>query len=190
MRPISYRDMVVLMRSMPWAPTMMEEFKQLDIPVYAELTGGYFEAVEVTVILSLLQVIDNPYQDIPLAAVLRSPIVGFNEGELAAIRMMDKTGAYYEALKKTMQAAPEKDLQQKAARFYRAVTTLADESTPRIFGLIHLELYRETGYYDYVGGMPGGKQRQANLRTLFDRARAYESLLSEACSVFCALSSA
>ncbi|BBP88337.1 hypothetical protein BsIDN1_19550 [Bacillus safensis] len=70
-RNLQYRDIVILLRSMPWAPQMMEELKKQGIPVYANLSSGYFEATEVSVILSLLKVIDNPYQDIPLAAVFK-----------------------------------------------------------------------------------------------------------------------
>jgi DNA helicase/exodeoxyribonuclease V, subunit A (EC 3.1.11.5) len=66
MRPITYRDCVILMRSMPWAPQFMEEFKQEGLPLYANLSTGYFEATEVAILLSLLKIIDNPYQDVPL----------------------------------------------------------------------------------------------------------------------------
>lgn len=75
---------------MPWAPQIMEELRAQGIPVYANLTSGYFEAVEVAVALSVLKVIDNPYQDIPLASVLRSPIVGADENELSLIRLENK----------------------------------------------------------------------------------------------------
>ena len=75
-RPVVYRDIVILLRSMTWAPQIMEEFKQQGIPVYANLSTGYFQATEINIMMSLLKVIDNPYQDIPLASVLRSPIVG------------------------------------------------------------------------------------------------------------------
>ena len=75
----NYRDIVILLRSMPWAPQIIEEFKKQGIPVYANLSTGYFEATEVAIMISLLKVIDNPQQDIPLASVLRSPIVGLDE---------------------------------------------------------------------------------------------------------------
>lgn len=68
------------------------------IPVYAELTSGYFEAIEIRVMISLLKTVDNPRQDIPLAAVLRSPIVGLQENDLAAIRLADRHGNFYDAL--------------------------------------------------------------------------------------------
>src|SRR5699024_1500331 len=78
-RDVQYRDMVILLRSMTWAPTIADELKKQGIPIYAELSTGYFEAIEVKIMISLLKVIDNSRQDIPLASVLRSPIVGLNE---------------------------------------------------------------------------------------------------------------
>ena len=93
-----YRDIVILLRSMTWAPQIMEEFKQQGIPIYANLSTGYFQATEITIMMSLLKVIDNPYQDIPLASVLRSPIVGLHEDELAVIRIEQKNGTFYDAL--------------------------------------------------------------------------------------------
>src|SRR5699024_7688229 len=97
-RDVQYRDMVILLRSMTWAPIIVDELKKQGIPVYAELSTGYFEAIEVKIMLSLLKVIDNPRQDIPLASVLRSPIVGLDEEELARIRIADKKKQYYDAL--------------------------------------------------------------------------------------------
>ena len=78
-RSVQYRDIVILLRSMPWAPQIIDECKKQGIPVYANLSTGYFEATEVAIMISLLKVIDNPQQDIPLVSVLRSPIVGLDE---------------------------------------------------------------------------------------------------------------
>ena len=85
-RPIQYQDIVILFRSFQWAPQFMEACKDENIPVYADISTGYFEAAEVSTMLALLKVIDNPYQDIPLVSVLRSPIIGLNEEQLAKIR--------------------------------------------------------------------------------------------------------
>ncbi len=176
-RPLMYRDVVILLRSMTWAPQFMEEFKQQGIPIYANLSSGYFEATEVSIMLSLLRVIDNPYQDIPLASVLRSPIVGLNEEELSKIRLERKRGSFWEAvtafcLSKTA---------ENNVPFYDKVRTFFDlliewRSLARLGSLSELiwQLYRDTQFYDFVGGLPGGKQRQANLRALYDRARQYE----------------
>lgn len=168
-RPAMYRDIVILLRSMTWAPQIMEEFKQQGIPVYANLSSGYFEATEVSIMMSLLKVIDNPYQDIPLAAVLRSPIVGLDEAELAKIRIVNKRGSLYEALKEYCLNGTE-----KAISFYEAMHAWRQLARQGSVSELIWQLYRETRFYDFVGGMPGGKQRQANLRALYDRARQYE----------------
>ncbi|WP_144470095.1 helicase-exonuclease AddAB subunit AddA [Bacillus safensis] len=174
-RKLQYRDIVILLRSMPWAPQMMEELKKQGIPVYANLSSGYFEATEVSVILSLLKVIDNPYQDIPLAAVLRSPIVHLDENEMALIRTSDKKGTYYDAVKAFMSVThSDHPTCKKLEQFFRLLRKWRDFSMNHSVAELIWEVYRDTQYLDYVGGMPGGKQRQANLRALYDRAKQYE----------------
>lgn len=174
-RNLQYRDIVILLRSMPWAPQMMEELKKQGIPVYANLSSGYFEATEVSVILSLLKVIDNPYQDIPLAAVLRSPIVHLDENKMALIRTSDKKGTYYDAVKAFMSVThSDHPTCKKLERFFRLLRKWRDFSMNHSVAELIWEVYRDTQYLDYVGGMPGGKQRQANLRALYDRAKQYE----------------
>jgi ATP-dependent helicase/nuclease subunit A len=176
-RRIMYRDIVILMRSMPWASQMMEEFRKQGIPVYAELSSGYFAATEVSVMLSLLKVIDNPYQDIPLVAVLRSAIVGLDENELARIRLEKKDGSFYEALTKFLASAPteeEKELHEKLSTFMQQLEMWRTKARQSSLAELIWQLYRDTNFYDFVGAMPGGKQRQANLRALYDRARQFE----------------
>jgi ATP-dependent helicase/nuclease subunit A len=176
MRNVTYRDFVILLRSMPWAPQIMEEFKQHSIPIYADLAKGYFDATEVTIMMSLLQVIDNPYQDIPLAAVLRSPIVGVTDEELARLRLADKKGTYYEAMKAFMATAMKDDiLYKKVFRLYESLQKWRTQARQGALSSLIWQLYRDTGFFEFVGGLPGGKQRQANLRALYDRARQYES---------------
>ena len=83
----------------------MEELREMGIPAFADTGTGFFKTSEVQVVLSLLQVIDNPLQDIPLLAVLRSPIVGFTTGELAELRLADRKADIYHALCKLAQGA-------------------------------------------------------------------------------------
>lgn len=178
-RPIQYKDIVILLRSMPWAAEIMEEFKRQGIPIYANLSTGYFDATEISIMLSLLKVIDNPYQDIPLASVLRSPIAGLDEEGLASIRVHSKAGSYYEALKKYAEHKPSRPAGEETFEKVKLFLYQLDRWRTRarqgsVTELIW-QLYRDTRFYDYVGGMAGGKQRQANLRALYDRARQYES---------------
>ncbi len=176
MRNVTYRDFVILLRSMPWAPQIMEEFKQEGIPVYADLATGYFDATEVMIMMSVLKVIDNPHQDIPLASVLRSPIVGLNEEELATIRVADKNGTYYDALTAYLDEQAATDaLYEKVQAFYEQLQVWRTEARQGALSALIWKLYRDTGFFEFVGGLPGGKQRQANLRALYDRSRQYEA---------------
>ncbi|MDQ0203888.1 helicase-exonuclease AddAB subunit AddA [Pectinatus haikarae] len=176
-RPLTYRDIVILMRSAAGkADLILDALRSNNIPAYAALSSGYFAETEIRVMLALLQIIDNPRQDIPLAAVLHSPIVNFSTEELAQIRLNDTEGELFDALLKT--GEPHKDvagtLKDKAAEFLQNLNrwrTVAKQlSVPELIW----QLYDETGYYDYCGAMPGGVLRQANLRMLYDRAAAYE----------------
>ncbi|WP_462408935.1 helicase-exonuclease AddAB subunit AddA [Neobacillus sp. Marseille-QA0830] len=176
-RPIMYRDFVILLRSMTWAPAIMEEFKQQGIPIYAELSTGYFEATEVSVMVSLLRIIDNPFQDIPLASVLRSPIVGLNEEELAKIRIFQKRGTFWEAVTsfcKDGNAQKNESCYDRVRQFHDMLKKWRSMARQGALSELIWQLFRDTQYYDFVGGLPGGKQRQANLRALYDRARQYE----------------
>ncbi|MEH7128479.1 helicase-exonuclease AddAB subunit AddA [Neobacillus drentensis] len=176
-RPLMYRDTVILLRSMTWAPQIIEEFKQQGIPIYANLSTGYFNATEVAIMISLLRVIDNPFQDIPLAAVLRSPIVGLNEEELSKIRIHQKRGSFWEAVSafcRSKEAQNTAVFYEKIRRFNDLLTEWRSMARQGSLAELIWQLYRDTQFYDFVGGLPGGKQRQANLRALYDRARQYE----------------
>ncbi|MFE6077061.1 helicase-exonuclease AddAB subunit AddA [Paenibacillus sp. NPDC057886] len=260
MRPARYGDIVILLRSaLMWAPLMIEEFRQQGIPAGGEQSKGYFQATEVEVMLSLLQIVDNPRQDIPLASVLRSPIVGLDEEELAQIRLGDKRQSFYDAVvsatgeftgslnvsaqhseqalnpessaiqlqwpevwsemeqgQRESAVSAEADLierihessehadtdevldaginasvrrisddadrenststelQQKLIRFMHQLEQWRLEARQGSLSELIWRMYRETGYLDWVGGLPGGMQRQSNLKALYDRARQYE----------------
>ncbi|GIN93216.1 ATP-dependent helicase/nuclease subunit A [Siminovitchia terrae] len=176
-RPVQYKDIVILLRSLTWAQDIMDELKHEGIPVYANLSSGYFEATEVTVMMSLLKVVDNPDQDIPLAAVLRSPIVGLDEEALAQIRMNFRKGSFYEAVKKFVKMPGDASLERVREKLTPFIGQLNEWRSMARSGLLSSliwQLYRDTGFYEFVGGLPGGKQRQANLRALYDRASQYE----------------
>ncbi|MCM3512514.1 helicase-exonuclease AddAB subunit AddA [Carnobacterium inhibens] len=181
-RPISYRDIVLLTPTKKNNLVLMEMFKRLSIPLQVNDTQNYFQTTEITIMMSLLKVIDNPYQDIPLAAVLRSPIVGLDENELASIRISQKTGDYYEALKTFYQTyAGEEKASRFTSQLYKKVDVFLNllnkwRELARRDHLVALiwTIYDDTGFLDYVGGMSSGKQRKANLHALYERAASYE----------------
>lgn len=177
-RPVTYRDIVILLRATrQWAPILVEQLRLAGIPAYAELSGGYFEATEVDVMLSLLKVIDNPYQDIPISGVLRSPIVGLTAEQLACIRLQDKSAPFYEAVLGFMrlEVTPDQLIRNKLSAFLQQLELWRTESRQGDLSELLWRIYQTTGYFDYIGGLPGGTQRQANLKALYDRARQFEA---------------
>lgn len=174
-RPVTYRDVVVLLRATAgYANTFVEEFRQAGIPAYAELATGYFEATEVETVLALLKVIDNPRQDIPLAAVLRSPLVGLKAQALAKIRLASRRGDFLDAVV-AASLAGQGELSDRLLNLLQKLEKWRSAARQGSLADLIWSIYRETGYYDFVGGLPGGGQRQANLRALHHRARQYEA---------------
>jgi ATP-dependent helicase/nuclease subunit A len=176
-RRAMWRDFVILLRAPgTWAQAMADELLAAGVPAYAEQKGGYFEQTEVETVLSLLRVIDNPYQDIPLAGVLRSPIGGLNAEELAAVRIIARRGPFFDAVRRAAEDpdAPE-SVRRKLNAFLGRLERWRDEARQGSLTELIRRIYRETGFYDLAGGLPGGVQRQANLQALLDRARQYEA---------------
>lgn len=176
-RNLAWRDVVILLRSVKGkANVMLDVLRKAGIPGYAELDAGYFREIEVQVMVALLSVIDNPRQDIALAAVLRSPLVGFTMEELAEVRLCCPGEDLWSALSHEVdQESLDEKIQGKVASFVKQFEEWRNLSRRKGVPELIWQIYRDTGYYDYVGGMPGGMLRQANLRALHDRARQYES---------------
>ena len=176
-RPLKYSDIVILMRSMTWSADLVEEFKLAGIPLYAESSKGYFDALEVMIMLNTLKVIDNPYQDIPLASVLRAPFVGLTENELAKIRLAEPKASFYDALKQFVRSegrGVQSETFEKLQRFMLQFEHWRDLARRGSLADLIWKIYLDTHYYEMVGAMPNGRQRQANLRILHDRALMYE----------------
>ncbi len=182
-RPVEYRDIVVLLRSVKnRANQVLEVFRRAGIPAYAQLDSGYFAAVEVKLMMALLQVLDNPQQDIPLAAVLRAPWFAVTDEELAQIRLGAPNGGFYQAVEKAAQRGDRLGHKLRNALDSLDKWRTAARRMP-LSELIGF-LYRETGFYDYAGSMPKGEQRQANLRGLQERAREFDGFTGRGLSRF------
>lgn len=172
-RPVQFKDIVILLRATSaWAPVFADELMNMDIPTYADTGIGYFDTIEIKTIISLLQVIDNPMQDIPLLAVLKSPICGFTPEDLIDIRIEDGQKSFYEALEIFSQNEDEKA--NKCIEFINKLKDYKEKSLYMSTDEFLWYLYTKTGYYAYVGALPGGSQRQANLKILFERAKQFE----------------
>lgn len=181
LRPLRYSDIVILLRSLSGTAEVFAEVLNGDgIPAHTVSQTGYFSAVEVQTVLAMLQVLDNPRQDIPLAAVLKSPIVGMNEEELGKLRLYQPGAAFHACVLEKCRVLQQekKELEEyelKLLEFYKLFEKLRKlvPDTP-IHQLIEL-LLKETGYGDYVAAMPAGERRRANLLMLVERAIAYEA---------------
>ncbi len=174
-RDIQYRDIVILLRSTKInAPIFEEEMINLNIPVFSENSQEYLDSIEIQTIMSLLKIIDNPMQDIPLVTVLRSHIGNFSDDELVEIRLADKYDNFYTAMQKA-KINVSKELKEKIDTFFESLEKWRKEKEYLALDEFIWKLYADTHYYTYVGLMPNGDLRQANLKMLFERARQYEA---------------
>ena len=173
-RDIRFNDIVILLRTTKtWTEVFEEEFAKAAIPTFADTGSGFFKTPEVQVVLSLLQIIDNPYQDIPLLAVLRSPIANFSTDDLAELRLADRKASLYEALNAL--ALGENETCARAKRFLARLGQWRDISLYMPTHKLIWQLYNDTGYFSIVGAMHDGERKQANLTVLFERSLQFES---------------
>lgn len=175
---VPYKNMTILLRSPKSVASIYEkELMDEDIPVFSDITTEYLNTIEIDTIMSLLKVIDNPLQDIPLVTVLRSSIANFTDNELIEIRLVDKNSAFYTSLEsaKKSESLDEK-LKLKIKEFLDLLNDLKEKVKTTPLDELIWYIYTKTGYYHYVRLMTEGKLRQANLKKLFEKAKEYEKI--------------
>ncbi len=173
-RKIRPKDIVILLRATSnLSPIYEKELSDLELPVFSDTSGTYLDTVEIQTILSVLKIIDNPLQDIPLVVVLRSSICNFTDNDLITIRLTDRNCNFYEALIKT-RIICDGDLKDKIESFLEKLEKWKSISQYMPLDEFIWQIYLDTGYYQYVGLLPNGAMRQANLKTLFEKAKQYE----------------
>nr|MBO2508495.1 hypothetical protein [Bacillota bacterium] len=166
-RDLAPGDVAILLRSPRYrAAAFVEALTAAGIPARADLRTGYLDSLEVSTVLSLLQVLDNPRQDIPLAAVLHSPLVGLDAAGLARVRLAAPDGDFYDACRAAGIEAVD--------RFLERMERWRTAARRGPLGDLLWRIYQETGFLEYAGGMPGGAQRRANLERLLELARAFD----------------
>ena len=174
-RDIEYKDAVILLRATSKsAPIFEQELLNLGLPVFSDSSQEYLDSIEIQTIMSLLKIIDNPIQDIPLVTVLRSPIGKFTDDELIQIRLSDKKDNFYTCMQKA-KISVDSELSNKIERFLNNLDNWRKEQEYLALDELIWKIYSDTGYYNYVSLMPNGMLRQANLRMLFERAKQYET---------------
>lgn len=175
-RSLRYRDIVILLRSASGVADVYSDVLEREgIPAYMDMGDGFFDTLEISVFLNLLRIIDNRKQDVPLLSLLRSPIFHFAIEELAQVRAECRRGSFLSALSIYAENGTESELREKCVAFFEQVQQW--RKLQRILPLADFiwQLLVETGYFIYAGALPGGLQRQANLRALADKAAAFEN---------------
>ena len=170
-RQIEWRDFAILRRSLAgWGTRAVEVMRQAGIPAVVNERDGYFEAQEIQLLLALLSIIDNPEQDLPMAAVLHSGLVGLDANELGALRLSGE-GSLWSLMPAYAEEAQDERLLSFIGHMERWRTL------SRRHGVTDLlwDIYESQDYVNYVGAMPNGLVRRANVLALYDRAKGYEA---------------
>ena len=173
-RDIKYSDIAILLRSTKQKANIFEqEIINQKMDVFSDTSQEYLDSIEIQTIISLLKIIDNPMQDIPLVTVLRSNIGKFTDNDLVTIRLNDKYDDFYTCLLKS-RISVEGELKEKIETFLSNLKMWQEEQEYLALDELIWKIYSDTGFYNYCGLMPNGNLRQANLRALFERAKQYE----------------
>lgn len=176
MRPLKYSDIAILVRSNNNCTQYSDCLAAWGVPVFSEKKGGYFNTTEIAVIIAFLEIIDNPMQDIPLLAVLRSPMFSFTDNELASIKGENKKDCFYNCLKKSDS--------KRASDFLEILNSYIKLSKIKTVEQMIKRILTDTGYISFVGTLPSGEERVANLRLLCKRASDFESVRGKGIAEF------
>lgn len=173
-RKVLYSDIAVLLRNNASQPLVLRTLMDAGIPAYSEVGESYFDTVEIRFLISLLEITDNPLNDIPLIAVMRSPVFGFNEKELALIRTYDKNNAFFFAIRECANEESKNALSFKCEDFLNKLTSWREAVSRFTCSELIDFLLTDSGYIDIVSGGINADERIANLRLLCERARMFE----------------
>lgn len=173
-RDIKYSDIVILLRTITnWADVFENVLMSEGIAAHSETSVGYFSTIEVQTVLSLLNIIDNPIQDIPLTAVLKSPIVSLTSEDLATIK--NKANDMYTCMIDYIQEGENIELKSKLINFKNQLDDFRNRVPYTSIHELIWQILDETGYYDYITAMPAGQKRKANIDMLVEKAIQFQS---------------
>ncbi len=169
-RPIKYSDICILMRAVrDKARVVSRELGEMGIPAHYTKQGGFFESREIVTMVSMLKIIDNPVQDIPLISVMLSPLCSFTEDDLTKYRCQDRKGNIYSIIKK------QYDSDKRVKDFLDMLSILRTLSVTMDIGSLIRRIFEMTSYDSIVGAMDNGDRRILNLELLINYAENYES---------------
>ncbi len=178
LRPANYSDIVILFRATSgWDEDFRRILSENKIPVHVTSKTGYFQTIEIQGIVNFLRILDNPLQDIALFGAMRLPFFGFCEEEIAGIRCFaaEQMFLYNQAKYYYENAEMKEPLRGKLERFFAMVSDYRKRVVYTPIKNLLRALIDETGYGAYVGAMPGGDQRLANLELLLEKAGTFQN---------------
>lgn len=186
-RTIKYKDIVILLRTMQgWSDVFAEVLTKAGIPAYSEISSGFFDTLEIRTAVCMLSIIDNPIQDIDLAAVLKSCIGGFTDEELAIVRSVLKKGTLYDAcmnflkpesnmiLDRFFRKEQYVDIRMRLKAFFDMLETFRSQAAYMSIHQLILSVFEKTHYDELISAMPFGQRRHANLELFIEKAVDYE----------------
>lgn len=177
LRPVQPGDIVVLLRTMSgWSETFVRVLQDEGIPASAQSREGYFQTMEVEALLSYLRVLDNPTQEIPLAAAMHSMLGGFTSEEMAMIKAAFPEETYATACQHYLLEGPEGKLRERLTAFFGQVKRYRRLAACTSIHELLWQILTETGYADEIRALPGGEQRLANVEMLLSKAQDYEKI--------------
>lgn len=171
----TYKDIVILMRSTTsWSEIFQNVFIEYGIPFYQDAGSGYYDTLEIQIVLNYLKIIDNLRQDIPLLSIMRSPLYKFNADELTIIRLNKTNCSYIDAVLNYSKTHDDA-ISSKISKLLSDIKKFKQTSHYIDVNELIWNIVIETKYYDFIGLLPNGKLRQANIRLLTAKAKDYES---------------
>lgn len=175
-RELRYSDIVIIMRKKTYGAAFAEILGERGIPASAESGTGFLETAEVMTVLSFLRIIDNPRQDVPLAAVLRSPVYQLSADDLLSIKLESGDEEYWDCVLNYEERGTDERIKNILNGFISSLNKWRDMAVEERINDLIWTVYTDTGYYDLVGVLPEGKTRQTNLLKLVKKASDYDSI--------------
>lgn len=174
-RPVSYKDIVILMRSLKgWSDVFAKVLKDEGIPTYSASREGYFATQEIQLLMNYLRVLDNPMQDIPFTAVLSGMFAEVTSNEMAQLRSAHPEGCMYESVLFYLESGENERLKQKLDTFLETLNSFRTRVPYTAIHVLLEQILEETGYGNYIAALPGGEQRSANVEMFREKAVAFE----------------
>ncbi|MCR5304794.1 MAG: UvrD-helicase domain-containing protein, partial [Lachnospiraceae bacterium] len=173
MRPLKYGDIAILIRSFSHVGAIRETLEGRDIPVSVSTSSGYFSVIEVRNLMNFLTAIGNPLDDIALFGVMRGPLGGFRDEELAQMKAGSSEASFWETVLRYSEAG-EDPLREKVSAFISMLNGYRASSVYTGVSDILRRIINETGYREMISSMRGGERRLANVQMLIKRAEEFE----------------